>query len=165
MGGEFGQRREWAHEGALEWWVLQHGLHSGMMRWVADLNALYRADPAMHALDFEASGFEWVDADNSEASVIAYLRRDRDGRAILVVCNFTPVVRTNYAVGVPQGGFWRERLNSDAPVYGGSGQGNFGGVTAAPVPVHGRPYSLWLTLPPLSCVVLEPAAADAAPSS
>ncbi len=156
MGCEFGQRREWTHEGALEWWVLQHGDHAGIQRWVADLNALYRHERALHEVDFDGAGFEWVDCHDAEASVLSFLRRPRSGPPVLVVCNFTPVVRANYTVGVPEGGFWRELLNSDATHYGGSGVGNLGGVESAPVPAQGRFHSLTLTLPPLSVMFLKP---------
>ena len=156
MGGEFGQRREWAHDEALEWWVTDLAEHAGIRRWVSDLNALYRATPALHEVDFDRAGFEWVDANDADASVLSFLRKSRDGAPVLVVCNFTPLPRRNYAVGVPRGGFWRERLNSDAAIYGGSGVGNFGGAEAAPVSAQGRPHSLALTLPPLGVLLLEP---------
>ena len=152
MGGEFGQRREWTHEGQLEWFVLSHAEHAGVARWIGDLNALMRAEPALHELDFEAAGFEWIDARDSDASVITFVRRGRRGAPILVVCNFTPVPRSNYMVGVPAPGFWKEVLNSDARHYGGSGAGNLGGVESAPVAAQGRFNSLALTLPPLSTV-------------
>ena len=156
MGGEFGQRREWAHEESLEWHVLQYPEHEGLRRWVADLNRLYRAEPALYQLDFEQSGFEWVDCKDSEQSVLTFLRRPRGrGAPVLVVCNFTPVPRTNYIVGVPNGGYWREIANSDATLYGGSGVGNFGGIEAAPVAAHGRFHSLALTLPPLSVLMFK----------
>jgi 1,4-alpha-glucan branching enzyme len=156
MGGEFGQRREWTHDGALEWWVLGHSEHAGVQRWVADLNALYRREPALHQVDFEPAGFEWVDCHDAEASVLSFLRRPRTGPPILVICNFTPIPRTNYVVGVPEGGFWRELINSDAMDYGGSGVGNLGGVEAAPVAAHGRFHSLALTVPPLATVYFKP---------
>ena len=156
MGCEFGQRREWTHEGALEWWVLQHPEHAGIQRWVADLNALYRQQPALHEVDFDAAGFEWIDSHDAQASVLTFLRRPRRGPPVLAACNFTPVPRANYVVGVPEGGYWRELLNSDATHYGGSGVGNFGGVQAAPVAGQGRPHSLVLNLPPLSTVFLKP---------
>jgi 1,4-alpha-glucan branching enzyme len=155
MGSEFGQRREWAHDEGLEWWVLQYPEHAGLQRWVSDLNALYRAEPALYEVDFDAAGFEWVDCRDAEASIISFLRRPRAGPPVLVVCNFTPVPRTNYIVGVPGGGYWRELLNSDAVLYGGSGMGNLGGVEAAPVPAQGRFHSVALTLPPLSTVFLK----------
>lgn len=151
MGGEFGQRREWTHEGALEWWVLQHPEHAGLQRWVADLNRFYRAEPALFQIDFAAEGYDWVDARDAEACVISFLRHPREGRReVLVVCNFTPVPRANYLVGVPRAGYWREALNSDATLYGGGGVGNLGGVETLPAPAHGRFQSLNLTLPPLA---------------
>jgi len=156
MGGEFGQRREWAHEGSLEWHVLQYPEHEGLRRWVADLNRLYRSEPALYQVDFDQSGFEWVDCNDSEQSVLTFLRRPRGGGApVLVLCNFTPVPRANYIVGVPQGGYWREIANSDATLYGGSGVGNLGGIEAAPVGAHGRFHSLAVTLPPLAVLMFK----------
>ena len=157
MGGELGQWREWTHEGELDWELVRTPLHGGVQRWVADLNAALRDEPALHDVDFEAGGFEWVEARDGDRSTLAFLRLSRRGRPILVACNFTPVPRTNYIVGVPSDGYWQEILNSDAAHYGGSGMGNFGGVTAAPVPAHGRFHSLALTLPPLGAVFLAPA--------
>jgi 1,4-alpha-glucan branching enzyme len=154
MGGEFGQRREWTHEQGLEWWVTQLPEHAGVQRWVRDLNALYARQPALHEQDFDGAGFEWVDANDRDRSVLSFLRRPRTGPPILAVCNFTPVPRTNFSVGVPGGGYWRELLNSDAPIYGGGGIGNLGGVEAAPISAHGRSHSLVLTVPPLSIVLL-----------
>jgi 1,4-alpha-glucan branching enzyme len=162
MGGEFGQRREWSHEEALEWWVLRYPEHEGIQRWVADLNAFYRAQPAMYEVDFEPAGFEWVDCHDADASVLSFLRKPRAGAPVLAVCNFTPVARHNYTLGVPQDGWWRELLNSDAQIYGGSGMGNLGGVEAAPVPAHGRRHSLSLTLPPLAMLLLKPGAGGGA---
>jgi 1,4-alpha-glucan branching enzyme len=156
MGGEFGQRREWGHDEALEWHVLQYPEHAGLQRWMADLNRLYRSEPALYEADFDSSGFEWVDCHDAEESVFAYLRKARGGSPVLTICNFTPVPRHNYVVGVPRGGYWREVANSDAAYYGGSGMGNLGGVEAAPVPAHGRFHSLTLTLPPLATLVLKP---------
>ena len=156
MGGEFGQRREWTHEGQLEWGVLEHPEHAGVQRWVSDLNALYKSEPALHEIDFEPAGFEWIDDRDAAASVIAFLRRAHTGPPVLVVCNFTPVPRINYVVGVPVDGRWRELLNSDASEYGGSGMGNFGGVQAAPAAAHGRYHSLTLTLPPLATMFFKP---------
>jgi 1,4-alpha-glucan branching enzyme len=158
MGGEFGQRREWTHEGGLEWDALSHAEHAGVARWIGDLNALLRSEPALYELDFDRGGFEWIDSRDADASVISFLRRPREGPPVLVVCNFTPVPRTNYTVGTSEGGYWREILNSDAPIYGGSGIGNFGGVDAAPVPAQGRFHSMALTLPPLSTLFFKPGA-------
>ncbi len=158
MGSEFAQRREWQHDESLEWHVLRYPLHAGVQRWVRDLNRCYRDTPALHELDFSPEGFEWLDCNDAEASVIAFLRKPRSrGGETLVVCNFTPVVRENYRVGVPHGGLWRERLNSDAKEYGGSGQGNLGAVEAAPLASHGRFHSLSLKLPPLAVLYLQPA--------
>jgi len=156
MGGEFGQRSEWHHDGSLDWHVLQYPLHAGMQNWVRELNRFYRAATPLHALDFSWEGFEWIDCTDSESSVIAFLRKSAGGELVLVVCNFTPALRTDYRIGVPRGGFWRERLNSDAAEYGGSGVGNFGGVVAAPLPAHGRFHSLALRLPPLGVLFLTP---------
>lgn len=156
MGGEFGQRSEWAHEGSLEWHLLQYPEHEGLRRWVSDLNRLYKTEPALYQVDFDRSGFEWVDCNDSEQSVLSFLRRPLDGgAAVLIVCNFTPVPRTNYIVGVPDGGYWKEIANSDATLYGGSGMGNLGGVDSAPISVHGRFHSLVLTLPPLSTLMFK----------
>ncbi|MEW5709263.1 MAG: 1,4-alpha-glucan branching protein GlgB [Pseudomonadota bacterium] len=153
MGGEFGQRREWQHDESLEWHVLQYPEHGGVRQWVADLNRFYAKEPALYELDFHNEGFEWVDCHDAQASVLSFLRFSRDRkRTVLVVCNFTPVLRQNYIVGVPHRGFWREALNSDAPFYGGGGAGNLGGVEAAPVPAHGRFHSVTLTLPPLAAL-------------
>jgi 1,4-alpha-glucan branching enzyme len=156
MGGEFGQRREWQHEESLEWWVLQYPDHSGVMGWVADLNRLYSQEPALHEVDFDPSGFEWIDAHDAELSTLSFVRKSRDGRdTLLVVCNFTPLPRENYLLGVPQPGFWREMLNSDAACYGGSGVGNAGGVHSSPVPAHGRYHAIRITLPPLAVVYFK----------
>jgi 1,4-alpha-glucan branching enzyme len=156
MGGEFGQWREWAHEESLDWHLLEYGPHQGLQQWVRDLNRFYREEPALYELDFERNGFEWIDFRDWENSLISFIRRGRSTKGLLlVVCNFTPVPRHSYRVGVPVDGFWREALNSDAKEYGGSGQGNFGGLEADPIPFHGRPYSLSLTLPPLSIICLQ----------
>jgi 1,4-alpha-glucan branching enzyme len=155
MGGEFGQRREWTHEGELEWWVSDLPGHAGVKRLIGDLNRVYRREPALHELDFSPDGFEWVDVGNSEMSIIAFLRKAAKGTPLLVVCNFTPVPRANFLVGVPLRGVWREIINSDAQDYGGSGWGNFGAVESAPVGAHGRLESLNLNLPPLAVLVLR----------
>jgi 1,4-alpha-glucan branching enzyme len=157
MGGEIGQWREWIHDESVEWHLLQYFPHSSLQRWVGDLNRLYRQQPALYQSEFEQAGFEWIDCNDVEGSTISLLRKGRTaGDAIAVVCNFTPVPRPNYRIGVPQGGFWKELLNSDAREYGGSGQGNLGGVEAAPIPLHGRPYSLTITLPPLAALFFKP---------
>lgn len=156
MGGEFGQWNEWDHDESLQWDLAQHDRHAGLQRLVEDLNRLYRREPALHELDCDGVGFEWIDCNDAEHSALSFLRRSRSGQEIAVVCNFTPVPRHSYRVGVPRGGLWREILNSDSKHYWGSGQGNLGGVRAAPAGYHGRRYSLSLTLPPLAAVFLKP---------
>ena len=156
MGDDFGQEREWGHDMGLEWQVLQYPFHSGMLSWVEQLNRLYASEPALHELDTDPQGFEWIDCNDSVASTISLVRKGKSSKQqIAVVCNFTPVPRIGYRLGVPAGGFWRELLNSDAKEYGGSGMGNLGGVMAEKQEVHGRPYSLNLTLPPLAAVFLK----------
>ena len=155
MGGEFAQRREWTHEGELEWWVSSLPEHAGVHRLVHDLNMVYRKEPALHQFDFSQDGFEWLDVDNADASVLAFLRKAGDSPPVLVVCNLTPVPRHNYLVGVPKRGVWREVLNSDAHEYGGAGWGNMGAVESVPVTTRGRVESLNLTLPPLSTLMLR----------
>jgi 1,4-alpha-glucan branching enzyme len=156
MGGEFAQRREWTHEGELEWWVAELPEHAGVKRLIRDVNRIYRSEPALHSLDFSPAGFEWIDAGNAEMSVIAFLRKSAgDAASLLVICNFTPVARSNFLVGVPTRGVWREILNTDALEYGGSGWGNFGAVESSPVSAHGRLESLNLSLPPLATLVLR----------
>jgi 1,4-alpha-glucan branching enzyme len=162
MGGEFGQWSEWQHDGSPEWHLLQYAPHIGVQRWVADLNRLYRTEPAMHELDFEPAGFGWIDASDWESSVVSLIRKGRStDDIVLAAFNFTPVPRPNYRIGVPRGGFWQEILNSDATDYWGSGEGNFGGIDAAPVPAHGRNHSLTLTLPPLGAVFFKSSKEDA----
>ncbi len=155
MGGEFGQWSEWYHEASLDWHLLDDPRHAALQRWVEDLNRVYRQEPAMFTQDFTPAGFEWIDCNDWEQSAITFLRKGREGEMVMVACNFTPVPRHNYRVGVPQGGFWQEILNSDAQDYGGSGQGNLGGLEAVPIPCHGRFHSLNLTLPPLGVVFLK----------
>lgn len=156
MGGEFGQLSEWNHDASLDWHLLDVPFHSALRRWVRDLNTLYRGRPALHELDFDPGGFAWVDCSDYQRSVISFLRRGRSPKEqLLFVCNFTPVVRQNYRVGVPQHGYWKEMLNSDAPLYGGSGHGNFGGLQSVPLPIHGQPFSLNMTIPPLGVLVFQ----------
>jgi 1,4-alpha-glucan branching enzyme len=156
MGGEFGQRQEWYHEESLHWHLLENSSHKGMQRWVQDLNRHLKAEPALFEIDFSHEGFEWIDAGNSEQSVLSFIRKGKSADSILLaVCNFTPVVRDNFRVGVPKAGFWREVLNSDAKEYGGSGTGNFGGVDSVPLACHGRYNSVLLTLPPLGVVLFK----------
>jgi 1,4-alpha-glucan branching enzyme len=155
MGGEIGQWREWAHDTSLDWNLLDWPMHRGLQTWVEMLNRLYRGERPLHELDCDPAGFEWVDCNDSAASTISLLRKDRLGDTVLGVFNFTPVPRIDYQVGVPSAGFWRELLNSDAKEYGGSGMGNLGGVNTLEKPVHGRPYTLQLTLPPLAALFLK----------
>jgi 1,4-alpha-glucan branching enzyme len=156
MGGEFGQWREWNHDTSLDWHLLEYATHAGLRQWVMDLNRLYRSEPALHELDCDSAGFAWVDCNDATSSVLSFLRQGKTPDAtILVVCNFTPVSRHNYRVGITRRGFWREILNSDAADYGGSRQGNLGGVATVPVPYHGRLYSLNLLLPPLSVIFFK----------
>jgi 1,4-alpha-glucan branching enzyme len=155
MGGEFAQEREWNHDWGLDWHHLEDPMHRGVHDLIRDLNALYREEPALHARDCEPDGFEWIDASDSGASVFLYQRKAPDARPVVVACNFTPVVRENYRIGLPHEGPWRERLNSDDPRYGGSGV-TAGTVTAEASSWHGRPASAEITLPPLGVVVLVP---------
>ncbi|HUT51982.1 MAG TPA: 1,4-alpha-glucan branching protein GlgB [bacterium] len=156
MGGEFGQWDEWYHERSLDWDLLQFAPHAGVQKMVADLNRIYQSEAALHELDYDPRGFEWVDANDASNSVLTYLRRGRsDKDIILAALNFTPVPRMGYRVGVPRDGFWKEIFNSDSKFYGGSGMGNVGGFMAEPRPSHGRPFSLNLTLPPLAAVFFK----------
>ncbi len=156
MGGELGQFGEWCHDGQCDWWLLDDAAHAGVQRWVTDLNHLLRACPPLFERDNDPSGFAWGIADDAEHSTLSFLRYAADGAPLLFVANFTPVVRANARVPVPRGGFWRELLNSDAHVYGGSGVGNLGGVDAQPAPLHEHPWSLTITLPPLAAVFFAP---------
>lgn len=156
MGAEMGAWDEWNHDAVLDWSLLERPLHAGLRQWVAELNRVYRGEPALHQGDCDPAGFEWIDCCDAEQSAISWLRKGTSTRDLLaIVCNFTPVVRRNYRIGVPAGGHWRELLNSDAAHFGGSGQGNFGGVDAVPFQSHGRSHSLLLTLPPLAMVCLK----------
>jgi 1,4-alpha-glucan branching enzyme len=156
MGGEFGQWDEWYHEKSLDWHLLQYPSHQGIQKWLKDLNQTYKTEPALYELDFESSGFEWVDCSDVEQSIISFLRKGKNPKDIfLIVCNFTPVPRYNYKVGVPYNGYWEEVLNSDAIEYGGSGHGNFGGLYADSLPMHHRQYSIALTLPPLGILFFK----------
>jgi 1,4-alpha-glucan branching enzyme len=156
MGDEFGQVREWGHDMSLEWHVLQFPVHSGVQKWVEQLNRAFRNEPALHELDSDPAGFEWVDCNDTKSSVISMLRKGKKPEdTILIVCNFTPVPRDNYRIGVPHDGFWKELLNSDATEYAGTGVGNLGGKQADEEPTHGRPYSLAVTLPPLGAVFFK----------
>ena len=157
MGGEFGQSREWSHDESLDWHLLQYPVHNTLQKWVRDLNHLLKEQPALYERDFDGQGFEWIDYHDADASVLTYIRRGhREQDTLVVVCNFTPVVRYNYRVGVPHPGYWREIVNSDATDYSGSGVGNLGGAEAAPDSFYGRyDHSLSLTLPPLGILVFK----------
>jgi 1,4-alpha-glucan branching enzyme len=156
MGCEFGQWSEWSHDGSLDWHLLDYPYHAGMQRWVRDLNTFYRSQSALYELDSEVAGFEWINCNDDQISVVSFLRFAKDRQSqVVFVCNFTPVSRQNYRVGVPSGGMWKEVLNSDAALYGGSGQGNLGSIEASAVPMNGRPHSLEITVPPLSAVVFS----------
>ena len=156
MGDEFGQVREWGHDSSLEWDVLRYPVHSGMQNWVGQLNRVYRSEPALHTLDNNPAGFEWVDCNDSQTSTISLLRKSESPEdTVLIVCNFTPIPRGGYRVGVPTAGYWRELLNSDGADYGGTNMGNAGGVLAVEEKAHGRPYSLELTLPPLGALFFK----------
>jgi len=156
MGGEIGQYKEWNHDAALDWELLQYPLHDGVRKWLRDLNAAYRREPALHELDCDPAGFEWIDCHDADSSVVTFLRKGKSaGDVILFVFNYTPLPRHGYRVGVPAAGRWSEILNSDAPEYGGSGQGNLGGVDAEAMPCHDRPYCLSVTAPPLAVVAFK----------
>jgi 1,4-alpha-glucan branching enzyme len=156
MGDEFGQWREWDHDQSLDWHLLQDEGHAGIQRWVRDLNHCLAAQPALHQVDFEYTGFEWLDCSDFESSVVSFVRRAHDRSDFLVVAaNFTPVTREGYVVGVPEPGRYVELLNSDSAIYGGSNAGNLGALETQPLPAHGRPHRLSLTLPPLACLILK----------
>ena len=156
MGAEFGQWREWNHDESLDWHLVDQPMHDGVSRWTGDLNRLMRDEKPLHELDFDPAGFSWIDGTDAEQSVISFIRRSSEDEMIVAAFNFTPVPRQNYQIGAPLPGRWLEVLNSDAPIYGGSGQGNLGGVDAAPIPRHGHLHSLNLTLPPLGALFLKP---------
>jgi 1,4-alpha-glucan branching enzyme len=156
MGAEFGQWREWVHDAGLEWDLLSYPFHAGLQRWVRDLNRLYKSEPALHEWDCDPVGFEWIDCDDADTGAVSLLRKGKSTSSLIqVVCNFTPVPRHLYKVGAPRGGYWREVLNSDGFDYGGSNLGNGGGSEATASPLHGRPYSLSLILPPLAVLYFK----------
>jgi 1,4-alpha-glucan branching enzyme len=166
MGAEMGQWREWNHDWELDWAVLGEPRHSGLQRWVRDLNHLYRDRRALWAADYAPEGFSWIDCHDSDNSVISLLRRDpATGAWMAAVVNFTPTPRHGYRIGVPVAGRWRERLNSDATIYGGGGMGNEGAVDADHSPRHGQPFGMTLVVPPLACLLLEPASPESPPTT
>jgi 1,4-alpha-glucan branching enzyme len=155
QGCEFGQRREWNYDTSLDWHLLAQPLHGGLRQYVADLNRIYTAEPALHELDFDGAGFEWIDCNDNENSVVSFIRRSRDGAFVVALLNFTPVPRDGYRIGVPVAGAYDELLNSDADAYAGGNLGNAGVVFAEAVPSHGFEQSLRLQLPPLGCLLLR----------
>jgi len=156
MGGEIGQWNEWQHDHSLDWSLLEFPQHQGLQRMVEDLNRLYRSEPALHEIDFDPTGFEWIDCNDWEKSVISFIRKGKDPKEkTVVIANFTPVVYENYRVGVPEPGFWEEKFNSDADFYGGSQKGNYGGVKTRPIPMHGYDQSMSITIPPLAVVIFK----------
>jgi 1,4-alpha-glucan branching enzyme len=156
MGAELAQWSEWSHDNSLDWHLLNYQRHTEIQRWVKALNNLYRSEPALYQLDYDPAGFEWIDANNASQSVISFVRKGKSADdVLLVICNFTPMTYFNYRTGVPRGGLWKELLNSDAREYGGSGQDNLVSLSASAIPMHGRPYSLEITLPPLAVVYFK----------
>lgn len=156
MGSEFAQWTEWNHDKSIDWHLLQYGPHQGVHQWMKDLNWLYKTEPALFERDFTPEGFEWIDLNDYNQGVISFIRKSADGKSqVIAVCNFTPMTWQGYSIGVPQEGFYKEILNSDASLYGGSGQGNMGGKNTDPVSFHGRPCSLSLTIPPLGLLFLK----------
>jgi len=164
MGGEFGQSNEWNANSQLDWWLLEAGpYHRGLQLFVQDLNKLYAAEPALWQADYDFNGFYWIDCRDNESSVLSFVRQDNQGQSQLaVILNLTPVPRYRYRVGLPRPGKWREVLNSDAKIYGGSNVGNLGGVLATDFKIHHQPFSAELTLPPLSIIAFKPDGATAA---
>ena len=156
MGGEFGQEKEWDHNISLDWHILEKESHKGILQWFRDLNNFYKKTPQLWEQDNDPAGFEWIDCGDSSSSVVSFLRRSKDGREVIFIGNFTPVIRTGYRIGVPKNTVWCEALNSDSSLYGGSNVGNMGKVRTEKRSFHGRQYSVELTLPPLACLVLLP---------
>jgi 1,4-alpha-glucan branching enzyme len=156
MGCEFGQWREWNHDRSLDWHLLDYPAHAALRRYVQDLNATYRAEPALHQVDFDLAGFRWIDCNDNENSVVSMVRYARDRHDFVVmVFNFTPMPRNDYRIGVPEAGWYAERLNSDAELYGGGNLGNGGGAATEPIVAHGFDQSLRLIIPPLGCLLLK----------
>ena len=158
MGCEYGQLREWNYDQSLDWHLLDEPFHGGLRQYVADLNGAYCAEPALHQLDYDPHGFEWIDCNDNDNSVVSFLRRGKGKEAVVAVVNFTPVPRDGYRIGVPVAGSYMELVNSDSHVYGGSNLGNLGMVATEPLASHGHQQSLRLNLPPLSFLLLKPQA-------
>jgi 1,4-alpha-glucan branching enzyme len=158
MGAEFGQWNEWYHEAGLDWHLVQEGnRHNGLQKLTGALNRLYRTEAALHEQDANPEGFRWVDSHDAEQSTLSWLRFGaKPENVVLAACNFAPVPRYNVRLGVPRGGHWIEIVNSDAREYGGSGQGNFGGVESVPLSWQGQPHTITITLPPLAAVAFKP---------
>jgi 1,4-alpha-glucan branching enzyme len=151
MGSEFGQSQEWNADQSLDWHLTQYPEHKNTQALIRDLNALYKASPALYEQDCVAAGFQWIDGGAQDDNVVSFVRWDEARNApVLAVCNFSPIARKNYRVGVPKAGFWTEKINTDSALYGGSGVGNMGGFESEPIPAHGQDHSLCLTLPPLA---------------
>jgi len=158
MGAEFGQGREWNYDHSLDWHLLERPLHAGLRQYVSDLNGLYRSEPALHEVDFEGAGFQWIDCNDADNSVVSFIRRSQNGQDfVIAILNFTPVPRHGYRIGVPAAGSYTELINSDAAAYGGGNVGNAGTAVTEPIAAHGFADSLRLVLPPLGCLLLKPA--------
>ncbi|NJL42535.1 MAG: 1,4-alpha-glucan branching enzyme, partial [Pseudanabaena sp. SU_2_4] len=155
MGMEFAVRDEWNVWGDLDWNLLQHGAHQGIHKLFADLNNLIKVEPALHEVDCSYEGFQWIDCSDNQNSVVSFLRKDKSGNAVVVICNFTPVLHSNYRIGVPKKGFYSEIFNSDATVYGGSGAGNYGGKHSENWGYHNMPFSIDVCLPSLGTLVFK----------
>ena len=157
MGSEIGQTAEWNSQGEVEWWLLEFEVHRRLQRYCTALNDLYRKEPALHEVDSQWWGFEWIDFHDAENSIISFVRRaKRREDYLVIVCNFTPTPHWNYRIGMPEAGLHREIFNSDAEIFGGSNMGNGGFVNAEPTASHGKPASANLTIPPLAVLVLKP---------
>jgi 1,4-alpha-glucan branching enzyme len=156
MGSEFGQRREWQHDYSLDWHILEDEKHAGLLKWVQDLNHVYKEEKSLHEVDFDSSGFQWIESNDWNHSVLAFLRKSKKGEeSILAICNFVPTPWYNYRIGVTENGIWQEILNSDSSLYGGSGLGNMGKVKPTPTPMHGFDFSINVTIPPLGILFLK----------
>jgi 1,4-alpha-glucan branching enzyme len=156
MGSEIGQWSEWNYDSSLEWHLLEYPEHAGLKQWVQDLNHTYQHEPSLHEVDFDYHGFQWIDCCDNENSVMSFIRRGRNPQDFtVIVTNFTPVPRLDYRIGVPEGGWYRELLNSDGARYGGSNMGNGGGANAEARPMHGFDFSMSITVPPLGCMVFK----------
>jgi 1,4-alpha-glucan branching enzyme len=157
MGGEFGQFAEWDYRRSLDWHLLEYDMHKKLQKYIIDLNRLYKEEKAMYELDFSGEGFEWIDCNDADHSIVSFIRKGKDYRNMLIfVCNFTPVTHYNYRIGVPFDIYYKEVMNSDSSIYGGSNVGNYGGVNAEHYVMHNRPYSIKINIPPLATVVFKP---------